>query len=251
MKKILLSLVAPFIAFALSAEGIGTTSHEEADAIVLERLSQETRPYTLHVTKELQKDMLITSSAGELLELNYWCWVYYVSYTDTNQGCYLIVKEANGNLLEVDAKSGAEPEDLAEWSEVNYNTELCHCIMDTLKGDWIWFETSLEGRGGEGSIIPFKSIIKILSQNEDKSVNYQVFVADTLFYAGSFKIQELLPGYFHLDYRRSNIKLPHIDAPIDGYWLFLFLGKEEIYFYNGYIGFVPQNFYHYKKIGEE
>ena len=118
MKKIVLSLVAPFIAIALSAAGVGTTSHEEADAIVLERLNQETRPYTLYVTRELQKDMRIISSAEELLELNYWCWVYYVNYTDLNQGRYLIVKEANGNLLEVDAKSGAKPEDLGEWKEV-------------------------------------------------------------------------------------------------------------------------------------
>ena len=137
MKKILLSLIAPFIAFALSAAGIGTTSHEEADAIVLKHLSQETRPYTLYVTKDLQKDMHITSSVGELLELNYWCWVYYVSYTDTNQGRYIIIKEANGNLLEVDAKSDAKPEDLAEWEEIEQNIFVCG-VNDPLKNiEWL------------------------------------------------------------------------------------------------------------------
>ena len=129
MKKILLSLVAPFIAFALSAAGIGTTSHEEADAIVLKRLSQETRPYTLHATEELQKEMRITSSAGELLEINYWCWVYYVSYTGTNQGLYLIVKEANGKLLEVQAQSDVTPDDLAEWKQVGDGQSDCEDVI--------------------------------------------------------------------------------------------------------------------------
>jgi len=120
-------------------------------------------------------------------------------------------------------------------------------IMDTLKGDWIWFKTSLEGRG-EGNN-QFKSVIKILSQNEDESINYEVFVADTLFYAGSFQVQEVLGYSYGLDYRNTNIKLPHEGGR--NQWLFLFLGEEEIYFYSGAIGPIPQNFYHYQKIGEK
>jgi hypothetical protein len=128
-KKILLALVAPFFAFALSAAGEGTMTQQEAQEIVLERLSQETRLYNLHVTKELQKEMRITSSAGELLELNYWCWVFYIHYTDTDRGRYLIVKEANGRILEVDAQSDLTPGNLAEWKQVIGSQSGCEDVI--------------------------------------------------------------------------------------------------------------------------
>jgi len=117
MKKILLLIVAPFVFF--SALFADTVSQEEADRIVLERLNKETQSYTVYAKEGVQKEMRIITSTGELLEINYFCWVYYVRYAaDTNQGRYLIVKEANGSLLEVDAKIGAGPEDLEKWREV-------------------------------------------------------------------------------------------------------------------------------------
>ena len=110
MKKILLLIAAPFaFFFALSAQ----ITQKQADGIVLERLSQETQP-TVYAKNGVQADMTVTTSAGETLELDYACWVYYY----TNAGRYLIVNASNGNLLEVNAKSNAEPSDLAEWREV-------------------------------------------------------------------------------------------------------------------------------------
>jgi len=125
--------------------------------------------------------------------------------------------------------------------------DTCYCIMDTLKGDWIWFKTSYEGLGGTDN--QFKSIIRVLSQNEDETINYEVYVDDTLFYNGSFKIQE---GNYVLNFTRiCSIKLPHYSIQIGDFWLFKFLGKEEICFFSGAIGVMPQPFFHYKKILEE
>ena len=135
MKKIILSIVAPFALFAaLSAD---TISQEEADNIVWKRLSQETQSYTVYAKEDVQKEMIIITSTGEILEINYFCWVYYIRYADTNQGRYLIVKWSNGNLLEVDAKSGAEPEDLGEWKEIEQNISVCG-VNDPLKNiEWL------------------------------------------------------------------------------------------------------------------
>jgi len=79
----------------------------------------------------------------------------------------------------------------------------CNCIMDTLKGEWRWVKIYGSFWGVTDSI-EFKSIIKILNQNADSSINYQVFVADTLFYEGSFQIQRD-------EWNRMfvNIELPH------------------------------------------
>ena len=141
MKKILFSLVMPFVVFtALLAD---TVSQEEADMIVLESLSQETQSYNVYSKEGVQKEMVITSSVGELLELNYFCWVYFIRYMDTDRGHYLIVKESNGKLLEVDAKSGAEPEDLAAWRDVNYNPELCN--LENPLTDLPWLKAIVDG----------------------------------------------------------------------------------------------------------
>jgi len=126
--------------------------------------------------------------------------------------------------------------------------EPCHCVMDTLKGEWSWFKTSIGTPYNDAGDNQFKSVIRILSQNEDETINYKVFVADTLFSTGNFQIQEA-PGYI-VGSRRSSIKLPHIGVSPLG-WLFVFLEKEEFFFYTGAIGPIPQPFYHYKKIGEE
>ena len=85
--------------------------------------------------------------------------------------------------------------------------ERCHCIMDTLKGEWSWFKT-YGGIAGKTTNSEFKSIVKILSQNEDTSINYEVFVADTLFYKSSFLIQ-----YDSQNQKNANIKLPHRTIP--------------------------------------
>ncbi len=112
MKKIVLSIAASFVSLFISAQ----VTQSASDTIVLERMSRETQQYTLHAKEEVQTQYSITTSAGEELELDYPCRVYYVSYMeDTNISRYLIVKESNGNLLEVNTKNTAQPDDLATW----------------------------------------------------------------------------------------------------------------------------------------
>jgi hypothetical protein len=94
--------------------------------------------------------------------------------------------------------------------------------MDTLKGDWTW--TKRYG-GFIGTTIDneFKSVIRILNQNEDGSINYQIFVEDTLFYEGAFQLQE---GTW--DCKTANIKLPYYTPSLlrEGNWV-IYLGDWQ------------------------
>ena len=132
MKQILLfitvQLVALFSAFSMPI------TQEEADSIVLERLSQELPPYTLYAKEDVQTKMTITTINGEMLELDYRCWVYYIR--NINTGRYLIVKEENGSLLQVNPKSNAEPDDLTEWRIVKMET----CNVDNPLTDLPWLK---------------------------------------------------------------------------------------------------------------
>ena len=115
MKKITLSLLFLFIcATSLYAQ----ITQEQADKIVQERMINETRPFTLYAEDIVQTDYTVLTSANEKLTLNYTCRVYYAKFTEETTGKYLIVKESNGNVLEVNAKNDEGPEDLEEWREV-------------------------------------------------------------------------------------------------------------------------------------
>ncbi|MCL1943077.1 MAG: hypothetical protein FWF54_05960, partial [Candidatus Azobacteroides sp.] len=117
--KIILLIIAPFAFLsALSAQ----ITRNEADEIVSERMSREVQPYTVYAGENVQTEgVTVTTSGGETLELDYPCRVYYIRYTDTASGRYLIVKESDGNLLEINAKDDAWPSDLAEWKILNKN----------------------------------------------------------------------------------------------------------------------------------
>ena len=115
MKKILLLIVAPFVFLsALPAQ----ITQKEADEIVLERLSQTTQLFTVYAKENIQTEgITITASEGEVIELGYACWIYYINYTN-NAKQYIAVKESDGNLLEVYSKEVVEPEDLKQWRVV-------------------------------------------------------------------------------------------------------------------------------------
>ena len=112
MNRIILLLAALFVFFTAQSE----LTQKEADGIVLERLCQETRPYTIYANKDVQQKWTITSINEEVLEINYKFWIYYIDYFD-NTGLYLLVKWANGNLLEINVKY-AKPDDLEEWRKI-------------------------------------------------------------------------------------------------------------------------------------
>ena len=91
----------------------------------------------------------------------------------------------------------------------------CDCIMDTLRGEWSWWATLRGGAVGGAEDNEFISVIKILRQNEDESINYEVFAADTLFYKGSFQLH---PAWSWLPALGvANIKLPHGDLSFTDY----------------------------------
>lgn len=129
--------------------------------------------------------------------------------------------------------------------------EQCNCIMDTLKGEWSWVKTH-GGMGGNIIDNEFKSTLKILSQNENSSINYQVFVDDTLFYEGSFQIHNNeLSRYAH-------IKLPHNN--VMGDWMFTFRDWNIEYIDGAFVNRITEDVlclfdgavggyqYYYKKI---
>jgi hypothetical protein len=114
MKNLLLLLIlAPFILIStLSAQ----ITQKEADDIVKQRIEGETKLHTVYAKNDLQTEgFTVITSTGEMLELEYSCWVYFVDYDGETNGKYLIVKANNGNLLEINTKKDNGPCDLQEW----------------------------------------------------------------------------------------------------------------------------------------
>ena len=112
MKKLFLLPIASLVYMTtLSAQ----ISQEQADGIVIERLSNETKPYCVYAKEDVQTNFEVTTATDETLELSYPAWVYYVSYSGETSGKYLIVKENNGNLLEINTKNDEGPDDLENW----------------------------------------------------------------------------------------------------------------------------------------
>jgi hypothetical protein len=152
MKKLLLSLMAPFVLCStLSAQ----ITQEQADNIVRERMSGETKPYILYAKEEVQPaGYAITTAIGELLELDYPLWVYYVSYiVEYTNGKYLIVKEDNGNLLEVNTKYGLISEDLIGWTEwkvIMGNV----CDVENPLTDLPWLKEIIDNFGNKAALEP-------------------------------------------------------------------------------------------------
>jgi len=118
MKKIILLLVAFFVFLSTSLAQITQTV---ADSIVLERMQTETREHTVYAKKEVQTEgVSIATSMNEILELDYPSWVYYIHYADQAEEIattrrYLVVKESNGNVLEVKTKNDAIPNNSEAW----------------------------------------------------------------------------------------------------------------------------------------
>ena len=133
--------------------------------------------------------------------------------------------------------------------------EPCYCFMDTLKGEWSWIK-AYGGFGGNVTDNEFKSIVKILNQNEDASIDYEVFVEDTLFYKSSFQMEIKYAG----NEKIAKIKLPHWMPSLWGEpvpildWRIRFSdllnkpSENTLYFWNGGM---DDYFYYYQRIREE
>jgi hypothetical protein len=113
MKKTMLLLV---VSFAFCAALSAQISRIKADEMVFERMSKETKDFVVYGKDDLQTEMTVATTAGETIELDYACWVYFIRYTDA--GYYLIVNKSNGKLLEAKSKDMGIPENLATWRVV-------------------------------------------------------------------------------------------------------------------------------------
>jgi len=122
MKKNTIFLALPFVfLLTLSAQ----ITQEQADKIVINHITNDTKPHTIFAKKEVQTDgYTVITSKGEMLELDYSCFVYYVKYNEETNGKYLIIKENNGNLLEVNTKSDEGPGDLYKWCDLECEKDL-------------------------------------------------------------------------------------------------------------------------------
>jgi hypothetical protein len=115
MKKLLLILALPLMYIvALQAQ----TTQEQADEIVLEYLSDETADFTLYYKAGLQTEGF--KECCKIPGFDYPCWVYFVQYAETRTRTttthkYLIVKESNGDVVEVKTKNSEGQGDLADW----------------------------------------------------------------------------------------------------------------------------------------
>ena len=137
-KNIILMLVLPAWV-TLSAQ----TTQEQADSIVSKHLSQKTQAYTLYAKADVQEKMTVSTSAGETLELDYACWVYYINYSEKTTGKYIIVNESNGNVVEINAKSNAEPVDLVEWRDME-KEKICACGVRNPAKNLPWLAELIE-----------------------------------------------------------------------------------------------------------
>jgi len=96
--------------------------------------------------------------------------------------------------------------DKGEDTIVNPPEKPCNCIMDTLKGEWIWVRLLVASSAGIGTYdSSFTSIIKILSQNADSSVNYEVWIKDTLRYQGNFQFIDTNVKIYSHDYYHHGV----------------------------------------------
>jgi len=118
MKKTALFLA---FAFAFIAALTAQITREQADQIAIEYLGEQSSDFTIYSKDTLQVDgITIATSTGELLELEYPCWVYYVHFTGKTNNKYLLIKESNGNVLEINTKNDDGIQDLEKWRVVPF-----------------------------------------------------------------------------------------------------------------------------------
>jgi len=108
-----------------------------ADSIVKEHMNGELKPYTIYAKENVQTGFEITTATGEILELNYSCWVYYVNFTEVANNKYLIVKESNGNLLGINPKNDENLDDLEEWKIVAIEIPFEEYSLEGTSCQWI------------------------------------------------------------------------------------------------------------------
>ena len=111
------------VLFVLTTSLSAQISREKADEIVFEHLQKEvTTPYLLYVYSHApsEDEIVITTYNEENIKVKYACWAYYLNenpeLSEPRQHRYLLVKENDGNLLEIITANDFGVENLTGWS---------------------------------------------------------------------------------------------------------------------------------------
>jgi hypothetical protein len=81
-----------------------------------------------------------------------------VNYTGETNGKYLIIKENNGNLLEVNTRKDNDLDDLAEWRKVTFEPEYPINVPFTIY--------SLEGTSCKWINLNYDETVIVINSNE-------------------------------------------------------------------------------------
>ena len=181
MKRILFQL---FIFCSCATSLTAQISREQADEIVIEiatyhinYISCDTKPPTLFAKDgPLADTFTVVTSTGEKLELKYACWVYFLKYDEGSKGKYLIVKESNGNILEVNTKNDERVEDLEDWRKLlPIETPFTEYSLAGTSCQWINFESD-----------------KVIMVNDDEELQDYIVCADNDYSKIDFSEHSLL-----------------------------------------------------------
>ena len=122
MKKTILILMLVLLANTTSL--FAQITREQANAIVWEHIQNEiSAPYLLYVNTNLpnEEGINITTNNEENVKVKYACWAYYLNefpnINGPSQHRYFLVKEDNGNLLEIITTNDVVP-NLTYWESL-------------------------------------------------------------------------------------------------------------------------------------
>jgi len=106
MRKLLTLIIAPILLITgLQAQ---TITQQEADALVLEKMSGETRPYSIFAKEDIQQAGTVLESwmYKDKIVLQYESWIYFVRISGDFQFTdhYYVIKANSGSLLEINIK---------------------------------------------------------------------------------------------------------------------------------------------------
>ena len=207
MKKLLLLIALPFMFLTLSAQ----ITQEQADAIVIEHIGNVASNFILYAKEDVQTGFEITTTTGEILELSYPCWVYYVHFTDETNGKYLIVKESNGNVLETNVKNDAGPDGLEDWLTILWYSE--HSLTKTL-----CLLTNFD----------FFDPKRLIIINSHEDLNKYISCAEGNYPEVDFSRHTILLAFGHSEYSIGNISKKLLQTSEDSFQLNLELDRYQL-----------------------
>ena len=169
------------VSFAFCAALSAQISQIKADKMVFEHMSKEMQFFEVYAKDSVQTEMTLSTTVGETVALDYDCWAYFISYTNT--GRYLIVNKSNGQLLEMKSKDMAIPENLEDWRLVNnLYIEIASNLYKNgsidsalIVGDWVADKMAYTADG-----IEIEDYETVFSEHDIKFYPY-AFIDDKLF----------------------------------------------------------------------